>query len=272
MPDTSLFHIMKLDFLYDMLNSRENTLVRPDSWDDPYEKQLNNSTITLHVKGEKDETFYYDKNQWFAQCWSLTRESDGLWKSFAPEHKNNVRYVKIETTWFDLYNSFPKDENAISVLERIKYVSARKKKYNKHIKHIWNKYHRKIVSKFDLLYLGLLLTKRKAFQHENEVRFLIDLLEDDCKYIKKDKNIELLQYPVEIGNFIKSIELDPWISDEKADKEIEKIKTLLGSVKIDIKKSTLYEESRDKERYHFHISIESLRNKIIEEVSKLYVM
>lgn len=270
--DTSLYQIMCLDYLLSMLKNDVNTLVRPYSWDDIYEKHLGISSITVHKKGEKDELFRFNKQQWFAQCWSLTKESDVLWKTFAPKHEEK-RYVKIKTTWKSLLDSMTSSDDShlsIVVLDKVKYVKQDKKKYNKNIMHVYRKYSSEIKSTYDLLYLGLLLTKREAFKHENEVRLLVDLLEDNSDYITIEKGKEFLKWPIrDMQSLIKSIELDPWVEDEEAEEVTEKLQGELKGRNIPICVSPLRLQEKDTEKYHYHVCLEPNDNELLYQIAKL---
>ncbi|MBQ9186697.1 MAG: hypothetical protein IJ144_02590 [Prevotella sp.] len=105
--DTRLYRIMPLERLLQMLDSKENTLVKPKLWDDPYEKNISNLW--------KDGTLYLPNNYccgikmpiskgWYGQCWTLNEESDALWRTYTKGMQH--RSVKISTTVKQLRESY----------------------------------------------------------------------------------------------------------------------------------------------------------------------
>lgn len=225
-----------------MLDSGENVLVRPDKWEDPYEKALQRSTFCVK-DDDKTRNYSFNGNHWYAQCWSMTPESDALWKVFAPNRKE--MYVKIKTTYGLLRESYEltddeKEKEYIPyyALEAINYVEDNKAEYEKSIKQ-WVEYFKFSVPEGQMLCLGLLLTKRKAFEYEHEVRLLRYREPIDTGVTDMDsKSDHLYKYDIECRKLILEVEFDPWTKKVSKD-EKQKIAKIIGRGKV--KKSKLYE-------------------------------
>lgn len=56
--NTPLFMILPLERFLQMLKNKQNTLVQPSSWDDPFEKMINKSAI---IRG--DLLNYFDNEK-----------------------------------------------------------------------------------------------------------------------------------------------------------------------------------------------------------------
>ena len=71
-----------------MVEKKCNTLLRPSTWDDPYEMNYSNSVIATQ-QGDIPLTAQY----WFGQSWSLCEESIIMWQAFK---RSDEPYVKIK--------------------------------------------------------------------------------------------------------------------------------------------------------------------------------
>src|SRR5947208_1397070 len=82
-PDSPVYRVFPpLGFL-DVIVKKKLTLVRPYSWDDPYENILFKRTFQLPdgtpVSAEKL------RDALWGQCWSLTEENDAMWRIYSPQ-------------------------------------------------------------------------------------------------------------------------------------------------------------------------------------------
>lgn len=212
--DILLYRIMPLEQLLHMLVSKENTLVSPSSWEDPYEKMMKKSILTLSC-GEQpiiDIDSIFNWMGWYGQCWTRQMESDGLWRSYT-HNKNDVRCVKIQTTVKKLKESLHSGINDKKVmrfyLEPVEYFDFsqddNKKQFGQLVERLQNG-EITIDRLQETLACATLLMKRKAFEYEDEVRILAyDILSNPIQRPFCYSIEESLR-----NSLIENIELDPW--------------------------------------------------------------
>ena len=239
-----LYKIMSLDRFLQMLLSRENTLLRPSMWEDPYESKLEHSDFTT----QDGNIIQYSDNLWFGQCWSTEAECDGLWRCYT--NNKNTRSVKIKTSVARLADGIEENnqDNAFSFyIGKVEYsqennfetkLLERTKTINNQI-HNWEKG----------FALSLLLTKRKAFEYEKEVRLMANLNQNN-------HDLKTMSYSIRsISKMIMHVELDPWTTPD----ELSTFKNLFsrhGEINEDIvTRSCLYDTADDgyHPRFQLHL-------------------
>lgn len=94
-PDysTKIYRIFSTNRLIELFEKKENALVKPELWDDPFE----NFILKIPEKGSKSKP----NKRGYGQCWTLNFESDAMWRIYSPD-KNGVR---IQTTIRKLHHS-----------------------------------------------------------------------------------------------------------------------------------------------------------------------
>ena len=235
-----------------MIENKQNVLVRPSSWDDPFETMYSKSSV--RVNGVEHPL---DASHWFGQCWSATKESALMWQAFAPmakqrticedidecKQKKGVRYVKIMVRAFNIIKSLKetgRENLCIGVVDWIRYFQESRTEFEKAISEV-KQYHEWIpnmitrgVSYQELYPLYPLLTKRDAFKHEEEVRLLI---------LDMSSNTEqkILPYDFDPSN-IEEIVLDPWTPNEEVEKIKNGLREKMKNEKVVIEKSKLYSD------------------------------
>lgn len=194
----NIYRIFSIDRLFELFKNKENVLVKPEMWDDPFE----NFILKIPVNGHKSIL----RERGYGQCWSLTVESDAMWRIYSPD-KNGV---KIQTTTNKLFRSLYSAQTAYASIScyigKVKYYSkknidqiisdriAGRKQFNGNIGQARS-----------------LLFKRIAFRHEREIRLIfLD------PHNKSDSNV----YPYSCDPFflIDRITFDPRM-DQKLYKE-----------------------------------------------------
>lgn len=253
-----LYRIMPLERFLQMLYTMQNVLVRPSSWDDPYEKIFMKSAIMK----DENELIQYDESRWYGQCWSFNNDSDSLWRAFTKG--TNARAVKIKTTSDALMSCFNNvAPNHYFFLFKLKYSeSANGEKQTMHnlsqtyqfdwefdepcINRCFNDEPFKDDPHVRALYM--LLTKRTQFKAEDEVRLI-------C-YSKTPETKSVLQYPIpNIGDFLKEVVLDPWTPDGIDDVVSDIVKRYIPGRSISVWKSDLYQEPQKGllyDPYHYY--------------------
>ena len=171
-----------------------NTLVRPWMWQDPYEKLL-----LSHDAPHKSK-------RWFGQCWSLTPESDSIWRNLS---QNGVtRCVKIKVSIEHLKQSLRAFSagDARFILAPVSYIDkndidifAESSKGVADLASVSGEA-RRILLNSEIM---LLLAKRKAFESENEVRLLV------CDETASAET-KTWTYPFDINQYVEEVVFDPW--------------------------------------------------------------
>ena len=262
LSDAPLYRILPLYRLEEMIKNHQNVLVRPSSWDDPFETMYSKSSVT--IGGVEHQL---DASHWFGQCWSATEESSLMWQSFAPlakkrsfckdvddcELKKGVRYAKIKVKTFNLIRSLQNTDNRklrIGVVDWIRYFQENRAEFEKTINEV-KQFHGWLpdmvvrgVSYQELYPLYPLLTKRDAFRHEDEVRLLIFDLSSSPEQTTLPYDFD----PSDIDEII----LDPWTPDEEAGIIEKKLRKILSDDKVVIQKSKLY---NDNYKYSIQVAI-----------------
>lgn len=89
--DKPIYRIIRFSTLEQIFNEQKLTLVKPKKWDDPFENFILKSTGILPDGRELEIGF---REHFYGQCWSLTKESDAMWRIYSPDKDG----VKIKTT------------------------------------------------------------------------------------------------------------------------------------------------------------------------------
>lgn len=261
-----VFRIINFDRLLEILESRKNTLSRPENWDDPFEKLLS----LVNVDGNYDfpiKTFGY---YIYAQCWTFSEENDLLWRVYSPERDG----VRIRSTPAKLLNSLNTSSTIISIKEKPAILdqwainSDKETEYVETpdgwpepiietieinqvilpfigqveyltVNQIWNYLNRinKESSLEDLI--KSILTKREPFKNEEEVRFGVynlDTLEPSFLKLGSGR----FSYEFDINETFEEIVFDPRISKKK----YEGLKDLIMKIgfKNPILRSSIYDK------------------------------
>ncbi|MBP3286632.1 MAG: hypothetical protein J6M15_06815 [Prevotella sp.] len=235
---TPLYKIMSLKWFKVMIEEKLNTLLRPASWDDPYETNCSNSIITTE-QGDVP----LDASHWFGQSWSLCEESALMWQAFKKEKES---YVKIKIDASNLIRGLIEEQDnnlRIAVLEYIRYFKPTTNDYIEKIKdimelHLWpNNFTRRGVALAELYPVYNLLTKRDFFEHEEEVRLLLF----DKSSSKEQKFIKYPIDPIAISEVV----IDPWtsIDHEKFNEIKNELRIKLPSESTRIRKSEIFSDN-----------------------------
>lgn len=220
----SIYRFIPFESLLEMLVDGHLVLAKTSKWDDPFENYFFKCNVykngnILDVK-EISERMY-------GQCWSLTPESDALWRIYSSDKKG----VRIKTTLNQLFevvnplSSANSSDTGDSIwIGKVEYKTS---DYinsffdsQKHMGHVMD-------SKF---MIKSMLLKRREFEHENEVRII---------YVgDRDFKENIKSYKINFNKFISEVMFDPRISPR-----VEKLySTVLANLGFrgSIKKSSLY--------------------------------
>ena len=195
--NNNIYRIFNVERLIELFEQKINALVKPQSWDDPFENFILNIPVTSKT-GKKCKSEL--RNRGYGQCWTLNVESDAMWRIYSPD-KNGV---KIQTTVRRLFNSLYSVQTSYESISCFigKVIYYPKKEIDKVVAD------RLAGTKQFSGSLGQaqsLLFKRNAFSHEKEVRLIyLD------PHNNADTNVYL--YPCDPLTLIDRITFDPRMS------------------------------------------------------------
>ena len=223
--DKPIFRVLSVNRLFQLFEDKVNVLVNPKLWEDPFENYIMNSTGEMK-DGEMFSIGFRDN--FYGQCWSKTRESDGIWRIYSPQ-KNGAR---IQTTPRKLLNSLYSQADEFKdiscFLGKVNYYTTPK------LKDLLEK------NGFSWLTDGTgrgqaqtLLFKRTAFKHENEIRLIYNSNNKD------EQKSDIFSYKINPTELIEDIVFDPRI--EYAEFKRHKKNLVELGFKKKIVKSILYQ-------------------------------
>ena len=226
--DSYVYRITTLERLKQLFALKENTLVNPKLWDDPFENFILSSKVR-HKSGEVRQYNYHEGV--YGQCWTFHKESDAMWRIYAQDKKGIRLRSTISELALGLGNAHPHTTSAKCRVGRVRYLSSKK------MKEVANETFDDSGIGLDSLFKSLLV-KRKAFKHEREVRLLY--FEFDGSKLHN----QLYSYNVNPHTMISQIMLDPRLPSTKAETMKEEILSATG-FKGPIKRSQLYAPPHD---------------------------
>jgi len=184
--DRPIYRIFSFSRLEEIFNESKLTLVKPKKWDDPFENFILNSTGILPDGREFQMSF---RDHYYGQCWSLTKESDAMWRIYSPEKdgvkvKTTIR--KLFTPLFQLGGQDRKLDGTVynlsSFVGKVKYAGS------KTLVSMLKDEKRMSGKIFDQSGWGQASSfffKRWAFRHENEIRIIYNLENNNGRDIFK---------------------------------------------------------------------------------------
>jgi Protein of unknown function (DUF2971) len=232
--DQPIFRVFPKERLFQALKNKQNTLVKPRLWDDPFENFLFNSLAT-NSNGD-NINFSELREGYYGQCWTFNEdETDALWRIYSP----NKDGFRVKTTPRKLFDSFYDLTNKHAItsfyMGKINYHTEEEiKQFFENPDNLTNV----IRDTSGANQVSTLLIKRPEFKHENELRLILQLPTDDSWY---DTSNNIYNYPIAPDNLFEEILADPRMNDicsneyDDCKKEIRR----LGYTN-DVSQSTLY--------------------------------
>jgi hypothetical protein len=224
--ETKIYRIFSLDRFSKMIVSRQNGLVHPSKWDDPFEN--------FFLKGEAvmpDGTpvsLSHLSESWYGQCWTRNRDSDAMWRIYSADKTG----VRVETTVRALFSDFYAPGDKFASLKYL--IGSVEYKQREEIERFLAD------TTFTDLALGgqphrfakTLLIKRPEFSHENEVRLLFHDAESGYGH----NGVAI--FPFNWDAILTEVALDPRLLE--SDFEVEKQKLASLGCTVPITQSELY--------------------------------
>ncbi|EHR1165346.1 DUF2971 domain-containing protein [Vibrio parahaemolyticus] len=193
-----LFRVFSFERLLQFIETKKLVLVQPSMWEDPFE----NFFLSATLKNREGREFSLDKqNTVFGQCWSLTRESDAMWRIYSQD----LRGVKVRTTAGRLFDSVKASSANLGSLHLGKVNYLPMTELNKLCE---NESFVTMSLNSDIGAASTLFYKRREFKHENEVRIVFS-----NKAVGRSES-KLLMFDVDPLELIDQIVFDPRINDD----------------------------------------------------------
>lgn len=219
-----IYRIFNFEYFISDLKKNILTLVRPSKWDDPFENFLLNAEGVL--EDGRSVSFENIRNSYYAQCWSLNEECDGLWRNYKGQKEFAI---KIKTTTKKLFNELYDFNDKFHTLNyfigEVEYVSD---------KDIVDFFENKV--DFFNYQSGVelpqtMLIKRKSFSYEKEIRIIAK---------NSTTSSDRLSIQTTFNNWIDEIIFDPWVSIDLF--EIKKQELIDAGYTGKISRSNLYDK------------------------------
>ncbi|MCF0069772.1 hypothetical protein LZD49_04765 [Dyadobacter sp. CY261] len=220
--DQPIYRIISVGRLFELFSNRQNVLVKPKLWEDPFENFMMNSTGEL-----KDGRLFSIgfREHFFGQCWTRTKESDAMWRIYSYKKEG----ARISTTprklLKALYDSGGQFRDISCFIGKVNYyTTTRLQTLLQSNGPSW------MTDSTGVGQAQTLLFKRYPFKHENEVRII---------YNSQGKvNGDKFSFPIDPFKLIDDIVFDPRMEYKEFSNYKSQIKALGFSRRI--VKSNLY--------------------------------
>jgi hypothetical protein len=159
--DDKIYKILKQKYFFELFEDRKNALLAPRKWQDPFENVVLNAEVR-NAAGERGNFFFHEDV--YGQCWSRHTASDAMWQIYS-DKKDAVR---VRTTVGQLIDGLCAAHgawaHATCFIGRVEYLSETRLKD-----------FARTIFKDGITPEAIarsLLVKRKAYEHEREVRLI----------------------------------------------------------------------------------------------------
>ena len=225
-PDAPLYRIFSKKRFLEVVQDRQNPLVKPRLWDDPFENFFLRSEISdpsgnkISIEGLAED--------WYGQCWTLNEDTDAMCRIYSHE-KNGI---KVRTTIRKLFESFYDATDHYAALKF--FIGMVKYQKEAEIANFMGR-----TSFTDIAFGGqatgfarLLCVKREAFEHEREVRLLFQ----DTDPRRSTGNV--VRFDFDVNAICDEVTVDPRL--DAAGVAALKSEIMAAGCTIPVSQSTLY--------------------------------
>lgn len=220
---TPIYRVLSKERLFQLFSEKQNALVRPSKWEDPFENFILKAPVRL-ASGEMGSFNFH--NDVFGQCWTLHKTSDAMWRIYSPDRDA----VRIRTTVGKLLDSLSEanvgHESDRCFIGRVTYPTE--VKLRTFAQNVFKDGLRAEAV------VRSLLVKRRAFEHEKEVRLI---------YFETQPVVHkngVYRYPLDPISVFNQVMIDPRLSVEGYKALKREIIDRTGMEKGNIKRSLLY--------------------------------
>lgn len=159
--DDKIYKILKQKYFFELFEDRKNALLAPRKWHDPFENVILNAEVRTATGERGNFSFHEDV---YGQCWTRHTASDAMWQIYS-DKKDAVR---VRTTVGQLIDGLCAAHgewaHAACFIGRVEYLSETRLKA-----------FARTIFKDGITPESIacsLLVKRKAYEHEREVRLI----------------------------------------------------------------------------------------------------
>ena len=161
-PNTPIYRIFSREYFFELFESKQNALVLPKKWSDPFENVFLRSPVRFSSDGEVG-TFGF-RDDLYGQCWTRGPVSEAIWQIYSRDESG----IRVRTTAGKLIDSMREAHgewsNTSCFIGHVKYMTDKQlREFGK------TAFLDQISSR---VFARSLLVKRKAYRFENEVRLI----------------------------------------------------------------------------------------------------
>lgn len=171
--DRPVYRIFSFERLKEIFSENKLTLVKPKLWDDPFENFILKSTGVFPDGRHFDIHF---RENYYGQCWSLTKESDAMWRIYSPKKDGLKVKTTIRKLFTPLFNLCDCNQNKGENIQRLSsFIGKVKYADTATLIEMLSDKERMSGKIFDQTGWGQASSfffKRKEFKHENEIRLI----------------------------------------------------------------------------------------------------
>lgn len=193
-PDTAVYRYISLSQFLAFIEKKKTYLTNISVWDDPHEDIVGRLPVNDALPKHQYHAFR-NFDSFFGQSWSLNGNSDAMWKIYS---KNNEGLLIKSTI------------KKFSLIQDIELALFGKIIYYNDLKEGLTKMSEEELKRTNTDNLKLSLLKRKAFEHEDEVRFITSNKHIKSEFESKANSVELDLDP---QSFLENIIIDPRAPD-----------------------------------------------------------
>ncbi len=182
---------ISLSQFLDIVENKRLTFTKVSCWEDTWEAPTR-KLPTKREDGQLEYALWSIEDDWFGQCWSRDVESDAMWRIYS----KNQEGISIRTT-----------VSMFDQLSEIKYGMVAPVLYYDNLTEFLPKiagFHH-----YKGFYGGFL--KRRAFEHENEIRIIT--INDERSIGIRYRNTKHIFFTIDPIQLIEAITIDPRASD-----------------------------------------------------------
>ena len=172
-PQSKIFRIIKLSHLEQILKENISFFSKPATWTDKYDSLfLQSKAILKNEDGSEQTAKHSHLDDFYCQCWCKQNgESDAMWRIYSPNHDNVMIVSTVGQIFDSIWNKGSQTKYIDYFCGAVAYVEQQKLSDPSYfIKNISNPMFPDSTCK-NLAHS--LLIKLSAYQHEDEVRFII---------------------------------------------------------------------------------------------------
>lgn len=259
--DTPIYKYMPLDYVIIMLLNKKLRLGKIATWEDPYENPILKQRLWRNNNGIK-ETLDLSTvlDNIYGQSWTLLEESDAMWRIYS----HDKQAVRIKTTIGKLFDAIYNPNSNDSLCTFVGCIKYNDKVIDYLTKSRSNKSIIEAFLKNTPAFRDMLLYKREAFKHEQEVRFYYvnpRIWYNTCSDIPSSIG-EFKEYDIDFNNLFEEVCFDPRLDNTLYESRRMSLINM-GCSADSITKSNLYKLE------NFEIEVRTFPEDFFEQMQKI---